>query len=402
MLYDVIRMLCAECQSVDTNRASSVAERLANHLDLIDLDSLSLTCHVIRESIIQFASQLKHHSLRCAFDVEVKDEQPDQHDTLLALQLSMDDQIILSASGGPAFPVAFETPTRSLRLHSKMSRCARDLVAPCRKCGISICRNCIEKPPSNNRLPGRLRRLCDSCIEAPLIMHKAPMVEINEPDLLSSSTSSTRSNRSDSSASDTSEHNQTVSLDSVLEMPEIWLRDPCTCASKGVYLCHDCGHSAYAADNIYQRVWRWRSRYSTHLGGGLGTGLGLGNQGQKCGRDKYCLATKDAMALVEAEWSSEDVSTPGAYESSRSNTPVISEDGRHGPGYFRQEIEGIGGEIKSKSRKLVKVGATVYEFRDERESGNHLGREFSGELRSWCSWCARVCPSHTELAPLSL
>ena len=323
----------------------------------------------------------------------------------------MEDQLSLGRSGGPAFPVsiysqrqpAFQpqsTFISALGLSGKISRCARDLVAPCRRCGINICRNCIEKPPSNKVLAGRLRRLCDSCLEAPLILHKAPLQDFSESAAPTSSASSTRSGRSDSNASDHSAADQHYyALETVSQMPEIWLRGPCTCASKGVYLCQQCGHNNVAADNIYHRVWKWRSRYSTHLGGGLGTGLGLGNQGQKCGRDKHCLATRDAMALMEAECSSEDVSTPTGYELSRSNTPVAhgeDHEARPEPGYFRQEIEGIGGKVKSKSRKLVKVGATVYEFRDERESGKYLGREASGDMRGWCSWCSRVCPGKRD------
>lgn len=106
------------------------------------------------------------------------------------------------------------------------------------------------------------------------------------------------------------------------------------------------------------------------------------------------------MALMEAECSSEDVSTPIGYELSRSNTPGTPRDQEHEarpePGYFRQEIEGVGGKVKSKSKKLVKVGATVYEFRDERESGKYLSREAAGELRAWCSWCSRVCPGRQD------
>lgn len=100
---------------------------------------------------------------------------------------------------------------------------------------------------------------------------------------------------------------------------------------------------------------------------------------------------------METDCSSDQVSTPGAYELSRSNTPVdYDHEARPEPGYFRQEIEGIGGHLKSKSKKLVKVGATVYEFRDERESGKYLAREASGELRAWCSWCSRVCPGRQD------
>lgn len=385
---------------LSTDSPSSIAERLAEYLDLTDLDSLSSTCRAVRESLIQFAHQLKQHSLKCTFEHDEKEEETDY---TLALQLSLEDELTLGSGNGPAFPVNIYSNSQpswqsALGLSGKISRCARDLVAPCRRCGTVVCRNCTEKPPSNRYLSNRLRRICDTCIAAPLILHKAQLQEPKIVTLPSSSASSTRSDRSDSTGSEENEIDYHRTAEALSHLPDLWLRGPCTCATQGVYLCHDCGHNTRSADDIYQNVWKWRSRYSTHLGGGLGTGLGLGNQGQKCGRGKYCLATRDAMALMESECS-KDVSTPGTHELSRSNTPVVSghdTEARPEPGYFRQEIEGIGGKVKSKSKSLVKVGATVYEFRDERESGKYLGREASGELRSWCSWCSRVCPGKQD------
>jgi hypothetical protein len=77
--------------------------------------------------------------------------------------------------------------------------------------------------------------------------------------------------------------------------------------------------------------------------------------------------------------------TPVPVES-RPSTPRAD----HGPGYHRQEVEGLGGVMKKKVKKRVKVGATVWEYDDERESGKYLEREASGEQRSWCAWCSRV------------
>jgi len=56
-----------------------------------------------------------------------------------------------------------------------------------------------------------------------------------------------------------------------------------------------------------------------------------------------------------------------------------------------QEIEGIGGRVKMKGRRVVRVGAVVREWEDERD-GNEpmLGREKGGDARSWCSWWERV------------
>lgn len=85
----------------------------------------------------------------------------------------------------------------------------------------------------------------------------------------------------------------------------------------------------------------------------------------------------------------------------RSSTPLgndMEHDGTtiNRPGYFSQELEGIGGVLKKKVKKRVKVGATVYEFDDERASGKYLVRESSGKLRSWCGWCSRVCPGEDD------
>lgn len=66
------------------------------------------------------------------------------------------------------------------------------------------------------------------------------------------------------------------------------------------------------------------------------------------------------------------------------------------PGYLRQEIEGIGGVLKQKVKKWVRVGDSVEEFDGERETGRYLEMEMSGEIRSWCPWCWRVVPSKGE------
>ena len=60
-------------------------------------------------------------------------------------------------------------------------------------------------------------------------------------------------------------------------------------------------------------------------------------------------------------------------------------------GYWQQEIEGIGGIVKKKVRKRIRVGKTVKEWEDERDGKEDvLGRESRGEARSWCGWCGRV------------
>jgi hypothetical protein len=278
-------------------------------------------------------------------------------------------------------------------------------VAECRRCGLVVCRNCTAKAPSDRYLPDRHRRLCNTCLEAPLSEHLQPLKpSLDAYDaLLQSGASSTRSARSESGVS-------TDTLSEYLDHPiehtaftaEAFLRHPCCCASQGIYLCHTCGQNLRSNDTTYRRVWTWRSRYSTHIGGGIGTGLGVGNQGQKCGREDQCLDSgPNSISWVEIDCSEnhgEDGQEGGI---SRTGTPASdkSTSGNHSsrPGYLQQEVEGIGGVVKKKVRRKVKVGATVVEHEDERmDPRQYLVREAKGLVRSWCGWCDRVCLGETD------
>lgn len=98
----------------------------------------------------------------------------------------------------------------------------------------------------------------------------------------------------------------------------------------------------------------------------------------------------DAEDAREIDYSSRGVSpssSPGSTTGS-----IRGGHEQHGPGYARHEIEGIGGVMKKKLVKMVKVGACVPEFEDEKEMGKFLVREVDGRARSWCGWCWRVVP----------
>ncbi|EXJ95704.1 hypothetical protein A1O1_00827 [Capronia coronata CBS 617.96] len=391
-----------------------IALSLASHLDLNDLHALAATCRSVHTSLTQYAPQLKAHSLRC-----VHDETPvlaealamtEREEPRMEVSLYGDALTTASAAWQPHAqmedamrPFAGSAPEglySSVGATSKISSCARDLVAPCRRCGTVVCRNCAAKSPSNARLKDRHRRLCNTCLDAPLEAHLRPLVLPTESTdgVLVSSASSVKSERSYSDHSTSSSGSGIEDRERRQEYPRTFtsaafLRGPCTCESRGVFLCVPCGQNLGSADTTYKRVWTWRSRYSTHIGGGLGTGLGVGNQGQKCGRGKDCLATGGkAVCWLEidcTEGHSHDFHrvTDGS-ELSRMSTPDYTSNK---PGYFQQEVEGIGGIVKKKAKKRVKVGATVWEYEDERESGKYLEREAKGAVRSWCGWCGRVC-----------
>jgi hypothetical protein len=148
-------------------------------------------------------------------------------------------------------------------------------------------------------------------------------------------------------------------------------RSPCACP-KRVWLCKACGTEIKGAILRYQRAWNFRSRYPYRTGG-LGTGVGEGIEGMECARGPLCLAAK----LVEQE---------------------VNYDLTNKTGYNVQEIEGVGGGVQRISRQCVPVGDSVQVYKDEEgRTMIALGRETSGQLRSWCGWCNRVIPSKQDI-----
>jgi len=112
--------------------------------------------------------------------------------------------------------------------------------------------------------------------------------------------------------------------------------------------------------------------------------LGEGNEGVECGRGSDCLAAREVYKEIEC-----DADELAALEAEMAKAEA---EGRHwkGSSYTTQEIVGIGGSIKKKLKKKVLVGAIVKEYEDERDRNDFLGREQTGQNRSWCSWCERV------------
>ncbi|KAI9831681.1 MAG: hypothetical protein M1819_004747 [Sarea resinae] len=333
-----------------------VVSQITHSLDLVDLHALAQTCRQFRVNLLQFQRQLVTQTLRCENEGLDGPQIPRQRPR---------------ADENPWARLGERGDRRAIqRLSSgEVGRCARDLVAACRKCDRVVCRvglsaifggsrliqytaqNCISKPPVSVKLAGRHRRLCLTCLNVPLSYHTTP------GNLLSAA------------------RRHTFTL-------EAFSRKPCTCPDS-VWLCQPCGQALASIDTTYRRVWTWRTRYSTYLGG-LGTGIGEGTQGVKCGREDECLAAKEIEVEIDCD----------AKELQEMEREL--EEGEAGPGYMMQEIEGIGGIVKKKVKKRVKLGAVVTEYEDERESAKYLTREEKGEQRSWCGWCSRVIPGPNE------
>ncbi|KAB8248315.1 hypothetical protein BDV35DRAFT_379167 [Aspergillus flavus] len=112
-----------------------------------------------------------------------------------------------------------------------------------------------------------------------------------------------------------------------------------------------------------------------------------------------CAQEIELEVECEADESSGSLQGTGYGNEEAHNHPNDRRDSREEeePGYFRQEIIGIGGVVKHKAKKRVMVGACVVEHEDERETGQYLAREEAGQHRSWCGWCWRVIPSKSDL-----
>ncbi|KAI2779726.1 hypothetical protein F4815DRAFT_471955 [Daldinia loculata] len=328
---------------------------IASSIDLNTLDNLSRTCRQVHQALLQYRSTLLAHTLHC-----VNEDVP----------VDPEDTFRYRARAGNWY---YMEDGRTGDYNGKSGNCARDMVAECRRCATAVCRNCAIKPPAPVVLRDRHRRLCFPCSKAPLGSLVKPSLS---PDTLV----------------DAEEMQQAI----------------CTCDTKGVWLCQPCGRSIRGADHDYKAIWKWRNQYGEVLGG-LGTGIGEGDRGVICGREAACCGSKereqetdcDAADAREQDENNGTLSpwTMPSPASSISGSPPSERrtpSPQLRPGYARHEIEGIGGVVKTKLVRIVRVGACVPEWEDEKNKGEILGREVSGRSRSWCGWCWRVIPGKKD------
>ncbi|KAJ9486044.1 hypothetical protein VN97_g7307 [Penicillium thymicola] len=348
-----------------------IVKEIARAIDLNTLYALSNTCRQFHVNLAPFRHQLARETLRC------------ENEYIETLAEMLDSGSVLPDSVKSVIRLLSRPSGEQTRMtRGKVAKCARDMVGECRRCAKVVCRvsqipppprltktarllnqalqNCTIKPPSQPALKNRIRRLCQPCGIAPLSSHVSYTT-------------------SDPHTPDPSSENTVAAI--------AFARNPCNC-EEAVWLCTQCGMTLRSNDTTYRRVWAWRTRYSTYLGGGLGTGIGEGSQGVKCGRGENCLAAQEIELEVDCE--ADERSGSGSDTSSAAQSPAAppsfgyegidvsdSHDDEE-PGYFRQEVIGLGGIVKHKSKKRVNVGACVVEYEDERDTGNYLEREEKG------------------------
>ncbi|KAI0399807.1 hypothetical protein F4802DRAFT_533550 [Xylaria palmicola] len=349
-----------------------IVSAIVSWLDLNSLDNLSRTCRQTRENLLQYRRPLVTRTMHCYKErppLEPEDNEMNWY------YMSIDES------------------------YRRKGSCARDMVAECRRCARPVCRNCVVRPPGPAAFRDRHRRLCIPCTKAPLAALTRPPLRLDTP-------------------FDADEMRRAV----------------CTCRTDCVWLCQPCGRHILGADQDYRSIWRWRNQYGEGLGG---TGIGEGDRGVICGREAACLGAReveqetDCDAADAREHHASPASTPSPPSSFTTGSPLstassgssvgggggggnhrtpsplshsvgLASAGPSGPsglrpGYARHEIEGIGGVVKTKLVRMLRVGACVPEWEDEKNKGLILEREVSGGRRSWCGWCWRVIPGARDM-----
>ena len=411
---------------------------LAASIDLNTLDNLSRTCRQIRGALLQYRKMLLVSTMHCS-----NEHIPIDPEAVLRYRARTVNWFYMQEMG-PNKPC-------------KVGQCARDLVGGCRRCGTVVCRvstscyhgsyelrkreltssklfaqNCAVKPPAPIVLRDRHRRLCVTCAKTPIgNLIKPPL----GPEF-------------------------TVESDDVqrnvckCDTDGVWLCQPCGRTIRNddydykrqVDMRLYWAHTISSDRSFITSIWKWRNQYTDVLGG-LGTGIGEGDRGVICGRGSDCCAARkreqetdcDAEDAQEADgtyeytpspstttvsndsnisialWGTDTASTTSSNGSvngsnaSSSSQPFALSSALAGsgpdrrtpspmlkPGYERHEIEGIGGVVRKKLVRMVKVGACVPEWPDERDRGDILGREMQAKVRSWCGWCWRAIPGKLD------
>ncbi|KAI1360381.1 hypothetical protein F5Y08DRAFT_317483 [Xylaria arbuscula] len=383
-----------------------IAIAIVSWLDLNSLDNLSRTCRQIRSNLLQYRGPLVTHTMHC-----YKEQPP----------LEPDDNEMnwhyMSISDG----------------YRRKGSCARDLVAECRRCARPVCRNCVIRPPGVSTFRDRHRRLCIPCTKAPLASLANPPLLLDTP-------------------IDADEMQRAICT---CESDCVWLCHPC---GRNILGADQDYRSIWRWRNQYGEVLG-----GTGIGEG-DRGVICGREAACLGAREVAEETDcDAADAREQDHhhqlylnhhhhqfsspgsSSSSSSTPSPPSSFINGSPLSSSSGSSDyshsignrtpspphyssqqsssmsigfavsncsgsslpgsmlrPGYARHEIEGIGGVVKTKLVRMMRVGACVPEWEDERNGGGGriLEREVSGRKRSFCGWCWRVIPGAKDKGPL--
>lgn len=217
-------------------------------------------------------------------------------------------------------------------------------------------------------LKRRIRRLCTTCLTAPLPQLQPPA--------------------------------SSCSTQSAVQ------RNICTC-KVSIWLCQPCGRRLSSDGLIYRQMWSWR----------VGTCVSGEWQGLRCWRGKHCLAAQDVelgmgcdshdsltgLMIPSHGRNVADSPNEESWEHFRQDTVgirlrLLASYGEEGAEDLLRHIFEHGGPIDhTAKKKRMTVGAYAKDHEDERRTGEYLMREEADLDRAWCNWCSRVIPSQQDL-----
>ncbi|OAA59076.1 hypothetical protein SPI_06278 [Niveomyces insectorum RCEF 264] len=394
-----------------------IAATIASFIDLNTLDSLSRTCRQIRAALLPSRKPLLASTLRCCNE---------------DLPIDAEETLRYRARAGNWFYMEEQGRTN---YDGKSGQCARDMVSECRRCGTVVCRNCAIKPPAPIVLRDRHRRLCDGCLKAPLVSLARPPLPPGTPiesDLVQRAVCCCASEG-------------------------VWLCQPCGRSIRGADYDYRaiwkwrtqygevlgglgtgigegdrgviCGREENCCCAKEREQETDCDAEDAREAEGMGLGSSVGSMAGSTGSLSSLAASAasapgSGSASASASTSSLPVAVAGAAATSPWAVPIApatqsattvgsplyspevaaalvnrrTPSPALGPGYSRHEIEGIGGVVKRKRVKMVRVGACVHDWEDELVRGAILDREVTGKVRSWCGWCWRPIPTQKEMA----
>ncbi|GKT45054.1 uncharacterized protein ColSpa_05235 [Colletotrichum spaethianum] len=346
---------------------------IAEHIDLNTLDSLARTSRQVRRGLLQYRSILLSSTLHCSNeDAPVDPESTFRFRARAGNWYYMED---------------------GRNYNGKSGSCARDLVTECRRCRTVVCRG-LEATVEEDDEDDQVQLIADAA--------NRTVLSSRQPTTPSASDIAgcvIRAPRPQSPRSLISPWNP-KRLFWMTRCDGKFAGAISTASGSANHVGGACAGPTTTISGLFS-IWKWRAHYGEVLGG-LGTGIGEGDRGVICGRESACAGAKEREN--ETDCDAEDAAVSGAnlwtatdqvhldtvrYE--RTPSPQL------GPGYERHEIEGIGGCVKTKLIRMVRVGACVPEWDDEKSHHNILGREVKGNRRSWCGWCYRVVPGEADL-----
>ncbi|KAI5814787.1 hypothetical protein BZA77DRAFT_92045 [Pyronema omphalodes] len=152
---------------------------LVRHLDLTDLQNLASTCRQVHSILISQHAAIKPLSQRCGYPAKlqksIKKKEQERERPGTSTEGTETGGIEGTTNEAAAGGVGAWREIRN------SSRCARDLIRPCLRCSVPICRNCISNPRQVYRRT-RIRRLCTPCQTDPSALppSSATRFEINK------------------------------------------------------------------------------------------------------------------------------------------------------------------------------------------------------------------------------